>query len=100
MNEVTWIVAADGPPTDVYEERRRGGPMQRLAAARTAILNARAQGWRRSRRHAIPPVGYVNPTCDECGQQAADLSLIKVRIEPSVMLQASACSRPAALWRF
>ena len=38
MNEVTWIVAADGPPTDVYEERRRGGPMQRLAAARTAIL--------------------------------------------------------------
>ena len=38
MNEVTWIVAADGRQADVYEERRRGGPMQRLDAARTAIL--------------------------------------------------------------
>lgn len=37
MNEVTWIVTADGHQADVYE-RRRGGPLQRLAAARTAIL--------------------------------------------------------------
>lgn len=31
MNEVTWVVAADGRQADVYEERRRGGPLQRLA---------------------------------------------------------------------
>ena len=31
MNEVTWIVTADGRQADVYEERRRGGALQRLA---------------------------------------------------------------------
>lgn len=31
MNEVTWIVTADGRQAHVHEERRRGGPLQRLA---------------------------------------------------------------------
>lgn len=31
MNEVTWIVTADGRQAHVHEERHRGGPLQHLA---------------------------------------------------------------------
>lgn len=31
MTDVTWIVTIDGRQANVYEERRRGGPLHRLA---------------------------------------------------------------------